>query len=310
MNIQKRHWSFNKSPLGRASALPVVMGVLLLSACQSEPTGQVAAVVDGEEITLTEINAELANMQITEGADQKPMQQLALQRVIERKLLANSARQDGIDQTPEYIVRRQQLEDALLVQLMTQKVARTVKIPTDNDVTAFMSANPNMFENRVIFSVDQIRFLPPSRDDYLKPLGAAKTMQEVVAALNQLGIKFDRGTSAIDTAQLPFDMVQKIREVPAGEPFVVPSDGFVTVSLITGQRAAPMSKDSARPAAVAAVRNKDLGDILQKQISSQRGNANIKYQPGFAPPTKKTAGGAAEVAKSIPETAAKTPTGN
>ncbi len=277
----------------RGLAMPAVFALLLLSACQSEPTGQVAAVVDGEEVTLAEINAELANMRVPEGADQKVMQQLALQRVVERKLLANSARQDGIEETPEFVVRRQQLEDALLVQMLTQKVARTVKVPADGDVAKFIADNPNMFDGRSILSVDQIRFVTPTRDDYLKPLAAAQTMPAVISALDQLGIKYERQNSEIDTAQLPGEMVRNIRAVPAGEPFVVPADGFVTVSLITGQREAPLSGTTARPAAVAATRNKALSDLLQKRLSTQKTEADIKYQPGFAPPTNKTPGGAA-----------------
>jgi hypothetical protein len=42
-----------------------------LSACDREATGQVAAVVNDEEITLQEINAEIAALQIPETADKK-----------------------------------------------------------------------------------------------------------------------------------------------------------------------------------------------------------------------------------------------
>lgn len=284
-----------KSLLGRSTSAALAM--LLLSACQSEPTGQVAAVVDGEEVTLAEINAELANMRVPENADKKAMQKLALQRVVERKLLANSAKQDGISETPEFIIRRQQLEDALLVQMLTQKVARTVKVPADSDVDKFMADNPNMFASRSILIVDQIRFATPARDDFMKPLAAAKTMAAVTSALDQLGVKYERQNSEIDTAQLPGEMVNKIRAVPAGEPFVVPADGFITVSLITGQRPAVLPAANARPAAVAATRNKTLSDLLQKRLTSEREQAAIKYQPGFEPANGKTPAAGAGKAK-------------
>ncbi len=270
----------------RSWMLALALASSMLSACQSEPTGQVAAIVDSEEVTLAEINAELATMQIADGGNQKALRQMALQRVIDRRVLANNARQDGIDQTPEFIVRRQQLEDALLVQLLTQKVGRSVKVPTDGDVSKYIAANPNMFANRTIISVDQLRFAAPERDDYLKPLATAKTMPEVLATLDRLGIKYQRGRSEIDSAQLPNGMVDQIRKVPSGEPFVVPADGAVTVNLITGEKAAPMSPDVTRSAALAALRNQSLSDLLQKRIRTERTQSEIKYQPGFAPPAK------------------------
>lgn len=294
MTRYKKDTHARKQLSGRGWATTAALA-LLLSACQSEPTGQVAAVVDGEEVTLAEINAELANMRVPENADKKAMQKLALQRVVERKLLANNAKQDGIAETPEFIIRQQQLEDALLVQMLTQKVARTVKVPADSAVDKFMADNPNMFANRSILIVDQIRFVTPARDDYMKPLAAAQTMPAVTSTLDQLGIKYERQNSEIDTAQLPGQMVDKIRAVPAGEPFVVPADGFITVSLITGQRPAALPATAARPAAVAATRNKTLSDLLQKRLTSEKAQADIKYQPGFAPPTAKTpAAGAAK----------------
>ena len=68
-------------------------GALLLSGCNSEPAGQVAASVNGDEITLTELNAELASVQVPENADKKQLQRQALERIVERKLLADA----GID---------------------------------------------------------------------------------------------------------------------------------------------------------------------------------------------------------------------
>ena len=72
------------------------IGAVLLGGCQKEATGQVAAVVNGEEITLQEINAELAQLQVPEGVDRAQVQQAALQRIVDRRLLAQAAKEDGL----------------------------------------------------------------------------------------------------------------------------------------------------------------------------------------------------------------------
>lgn len=280
------------SPIRRGMML-ALGGALLLTACESKPTGQVAATVDGDEITSTELNAELAGVQVPKGADTKALQRQALKRVIDRKLLASAARQDNLDQSPEFVVRRQQLEDALLVQLLTQKVARGLKAPTAAEIDKYMAANPNMFAGRAILAVDQLRFPTPTREESLKQLGTAHSMAEVAATLDRLGIKYQRGAGQIDTAQLPGPMMDQISKLPPGEPFVVPTGQFVVVSVITGSKPAPLQGDNVRQLATNGVKNTKLGEALQQRLTAEQKEAKIEYQPGFAPAADAKPGAAA-----------------
>ncbi|MBN8814169.1 MAG: EpsD family peptidyl-prolyl cis-trans isomerase [Sphingomonas sp.] len=282
----------------RGWLLVAVAATSLLAACQKAPTGQVVATVDGNEITLTELNAELATMQIPPNADKKLVQNAALERIIERKLLANAARQEGLDQNPDFIVRRQQTEDALLVQMLAKKIAGGLKTPGAGEVSKYMADNSNMFAGRTIYAVDQIQFDTPKRPDALKELGAAHSMTDVVAVLDKNGIKYDRGNAQMDSAMVPAPMMAQILKVPAGEPFVVPLGPKVTVSVITGSKPAPMAGDQVRPVAVNAVKNAELGKMLQQRLSTERGKAKIQYQPGFSQPP--AAGAAPSPAGSAP----------
>ena len=282
----------NRSLLSRRRGwlLVAVGAASLLGACHKAPTGQVVANVDGDEITLTELNAELGTMQIPPNADKKIVQNQALERIIERKLLAKAARQDGVDQNPEFIVRRQQLEDALLVQMLAKKISGGVKTPSAGDIDKYMADNSNMFAGRTIYSVDQIQFDAPKRQDYVKGLAAAHTMADVVNVLDSNGIKYQRGNTQLDSAAVPPQMMAQILKVPAGEPFVVPMGGKVAVSVLTGNKPAPMTGDSVRPFAVNAVRNAELGKLLQDRLNAEKAKAKIQYQPGFSAPAAGPAG--------------------
>lgn len=269
----------------RGWLLVAIGAASLVAGCGSKaPTGQVVANVNGDEVTLTELNAELATMQIPAGADKKLVQNAALERIIERKLLAKAARQDGLDQNPEFIVRRQQMEDALLVQLLAKKISNGVKAPAAGAIDKFMTDNSNMFAARTIYAVDQLQFDAPKRQDYLKQLAEAHSMDDVVKVLDSNGIKYQRGNAQMDSAVVPAAMMAQIQKVPAGEPFVVPMGPKVAVSVITGSKPAPMTGDTVRPYAVNAVRNAELGKLLQARLASERAQAKIEYQPGFSAP--------------------------
>lgn len=276
----------NRSLLSRRRGwlLVAVGAASLVAGCHKAPTGQVVATVDGNEITLTELNAELGTMQIPPNADKKMVQNAALERIVERKLLANAARQEGIDQNPEYIVRRQQLEDALLVQLLAKKIAGGVKSPGASVVDKYMADNSNMFAGRAIYTVDQIQFDTPKRPDAIKQLAGAHTMDDVVKVLDSNGIKYQRGNAQMDSAAVPAPMMAQILKVPAGEPFVVPMGAKVAVSVITGNKPAPQTGDAVRPFAVNAVKNAELGKLLQDRLAAEKAKAKIQYQPGFSAP--------------------------
>lgn len=279
--------------MNRTISFTCALVALSLTACDKEATGQVAAVVNGEEITLQEINAELGSTPIPEGVDKKVVQQAAVQRIVERRLLAQAARDDELDKTSDYLLRERQLRDALLVQLMGQRAERALKVPSEQEIDKFIAENPVMFSERKILTVDRIQFAMPKNVDQLKALESDHSMEAVAARLKQMGIEFRRDTTQIDSAALGQQRLQQIRALPAGEPFVVPENGVVTVGVVTGERAEPIPAANARPLAVQALRNKQLSETMQQRLKQSRTNAEIQYQPGFAPaapkgsPTKK-----------------------
>jgi len=272
--------------------IAVLTGALLLASCQKEATGQVAAVVNGEEITLQEVNAELGEAQLPEGADKALAQQAALQRIVDRRLLAQAAREDGLDQSPEFLIRRRQLEDALLVQLLGQRTGRTASVPDARAIDAFMKENPAVFAGRTIYTVDRIQFPVPGDSSKLKALEDDHSMDAAAATLRRLGIQFTRGPAQMDSAQLGQARLNQIRAMPEGEPFVIPEAGLVTVAVITGETAQPVQSEQARPAAVQMMRNQSLSDAMRQRLQAEKAESEIQYQQGFAPPAPAATGAA------------------
>jgi EpsD family peptidyl-prolyl cis-trans isomerase len=260
----------------------------LLVACDREATGQVAAVVNGEEITLQEINAELSGTNIPQGADQKRIQQAALQRIIERRLLAQTAKEEGVDQSPEYLIRKRQLEEALLVQMLRQRQERAAAVPDQRAIDKYVQDNPGIFAGRTVYTLDRIQFPLPADVSSLRALEDDKTMAAVAATLDGLGIRFERGPAQMDTARLGPQQLAQIRQLPPGEPFITPEGGLVTVAVITNSSAQPITAQNARPVAVEAMRNESINKSLQAQLEQARKTAEIEYQAGFAPPSAAT----------------------
>ena len=276
----------------RGHIIGVVCMAILLAGCDKKPEGQVAAVVNGDEITLQEINTEIGNANVAPGTDTKEIQKAALQRIVERRLLAQSAKEDGLDKTPEYLIRSRQIDDALLVQLLGQRAEKSFEVPDQQTINKYMADNPSMFTGRKMYVVDRIQFAIPSDMAQLKALESAHSMEEVAGKLNGLGIKFERSPAKMDSAQLGQQRLDQILALPEGEPFVIPESGMVTVAVITGET--PITTSSGEMAAIAtqALRRKALTTSLEQRLKQARAKGEVTYQPDFAPNSGKKLGAA------------------
>ncbi|MBN8842304.1 MAG: EpsD family peptidyl-prolyl cis-trans isomerase [Sphingomonadales bacterium] len=261
---------------------------IVLAACGKEPTGQVVAVVNGEEITQQELNAEIAELPGAPAGDKQAVRRQVLQQIIERRLMSQVAKEDGLDRDPTYIIRERRLKEELLVSMYGAKTADTVRVPDAAGVRKFITENPGRFSERTAYRVDQISFDMPSDPKILKELEADKTLAEVEASLKQFNLGYSKGQNTIDSGNVPPPIMKQILALPAGEPFIIPAQGKIVVSVITGQQPVPVSEQEAGPMAAQVMRAEDLGKLLRKRLDEAKTKANITYQDGFAPVAKKS----------------------
>jgi EpsD family peptidyl-prolyl cis-trans isomerase len=259
----------------------------LLSACGDKATGQTVAVVNGEEISASELNAELAAANVPQTADKKQILPQLLQTMIDRRLLAQKAAEQGLDKSPEYVSRQRRMNEELLINMSSRRQADSMKLPTSREIDAFIAANPGMFQKRETLSLDQLQFEAPTDPAALRRLSNDHSLDALATSLAALGIPFTRTDAKMDTASVPTPVLKQIEALPPGEPFIVPIGGRMYASVITGREPASVSPEESRKLAVEAIRRQNLGSGLQKQLKDLRAQAKIDYQPGYEPAAAK-----------------------
>ena len=281
----------------RQLATGLTIGTLMtLAAChRGQPGGQVAATVNGEEVTLQEINTELQNTPVPATVDKQKAERALLQRVIERKLLAGLATKKGIAGTPAYLAQKRRVDEMLLAQTYARQQMEAVQLPSQAEVAKFMQDFPGAFGQRQQLILDQIRFATPTTADALKGIETVHNLDGVAAFLGQRNIKFVRTPAALDTASVPPGLLRAVNGVPAGEPFVIPTGPVTTINVITGRKPITNDPAQAQTAAVNAWRQQKVQQMIAGQLKNARAGADIVYQPGFAPDTPP--GGPAATAK-------------
>lgn len=269
----------------KIGTLTAVSGLaLMLSGCDRKATGQTVAVVNGEEVSIGELNAELQQANVPAGADQKVVRTQLLQGIIDRRLLAQDARKDGVDKSPDFLSRQRRLTDELLIAMNSERQSGSQRLPNQKAVDDFIASHPTAFAQRQILALQQIAIDPPSDPQALAPLKDAHSLDAVAATLTKLGISFTRTAGRLDTANVPPEALKRIAALPPTEPFVLPAGGKLYANVITGRESVAMSQDDMRKAALGAMRQQSTQTNLIDEVKQLRTAAKIEYQPGYAPP--------------------------
>ena len=264
-----------------------LVALLLLAsctACQKKAEGQTVAVVNGEEITASELNAELANANIADNADKKAITNRILQGLIDRRLLAEQARKDGIDRSPDFIARQRRVNEELLIGLLANRSLDTSKLPTDAEIAAFQAKQPQAFADREIWKLEQVQYDTPQDKAVTDRIVATKTLDQLIAVLTAARIPFQRANNQLVTSAIPAELYPQLNRLAPGEPFIVPAGNRSVASAIVSREPSPLTGPAARTEAVNAMRRQNSTTALQQRLKDLQSSAKIEYKEGFAPP--------------------------
>ena len=205
-----------------------------------------------------------------------------MSRILERKYLVQQAIAAKLDREPTVLLdllrsREQILAGAYVQRDLGSKVAAISK----SEVDAYIEAHPDKFAKRRLFQIEQVSF-PPQKD--MESLAAAtkdfKSMDQVEAKLNDLGIKYSRGPAAVDGATLPSEMLKPLEARKPDDIFFIRSKTSASFFKVTSVDDRPLTGDEANQFA-----KRELASDLAKeeaQATSAAALAGAKYEGDYA----------------------------
>ena len=270
------------------------LALFALAACSSD-TGQkpektqVAAVVNGVEITQREVNLvykriEVAGTPATVAAAQ---QRAILADLVNTELLAQQAVADKLDATPDLMVEAHLARRQALARLVERNTLQGVADAPPDVLSKLVDANPLGFAGRKLLVLEEIA-LASADTALLDKLDAAATKGASMDRLEQIAREANapllRGLRNTSTDQLPPAVAQPLLDAKPGTPIVVqnaPDRGVVL--LLRSAAAAPLVGDAATQAAATAVNMQRRRQAVQQQVQQATAAAKIVYHGAFAP---------------------------
>lgn len=260
---------------------------LMVAACGGKsdvPSGQVVATVDGQEITLADLRAEMG----ADASSDSNAQAEALERIIARKLLAAEARKQELDKTPLAAIVKTQAEETALAQLLARKVTDGVPKVSDDEVSEFLRSFPASVTDRRLLSVDQF-YVPNLPPKVLQEISKVKTMEAAEAILNANKVVFRRTVNNIDTVTLDPGFAQQLVATEGNDIFVLPNGQSAEIGRIVTSRSEPITGDAAQQAARTIMMRQRSVEMVNNSLGRiiAEGRRKVQVNPQFqgkAPP--------------------------
>jgi EpsD family peptidyl-prolyl cis-trans isomerase len=277
-------WFLMPSPsLRRRVTVFAAAAFAALSGCDGgDLSGQVIAVVDGEEITIPELNAEARARGLVIGSDRAVRDRL-LQDLIERKLLVHAAASRQLDRTPEHVLAKRRSDEMLLAGELLGALGRQRASLSGRELAQFIAANPYAFDKRMLVTIERVSAQTLVKPELRRSVDASRSLDEAQALLASKGVAAERRVEVWDSATFTASMARQLLGQQDDETLLLELPGQTVIAkvieAVPQPTPAPTRTQFARELLGSQRSQHDLQTIIQREKSS----AKIRYHPRFAP---------------------------
>jgi EpsD family peptidyl-prolyl cis-trans isomerase len=260
----------------------LALALTQLAACgeKAEPAGQVVAVVNGSEITTSELQAE-AEATRTDFRSSENRNRL-LEAVVQRHLLAAAARDRGLDKDPRVLGQKRRAEQHVLAQRFLLNANAAAAEADIREARTFILHNPKLFEERERLVLDRIGF-SPARAVSEAEGASIKSLADAERLLQRKGVRYDRQSAAIDPADIPPDIATRLLALKDGEVLFAPQARGGMFLVITQRKPDPVPMPEQLARAQAILKRQKQQEGLRSAVENLRKTAKISYQKGYGP---------------------------
>ena len=282
--------------INSVSCRRMLCGVLMviaaagLAACGSKDkkAGQSLVRVNGEDITVLQLNDELQRANVPADKQKAASKQL-LESLINRQLLVEEAMRNKIDRTPEVMQAIERAKSQIIAQAYLQNVTSKVAKPSKAEINDYFQKHPEFFSKRKEFVLTQLIIPDKNFTDELKLfIDSAKTLNDVAEWMTKHGVQYARRQAIRSSMDLPSEAAAKLLKLPKGQLFIVSEGDNRVLNIIAAIKDSPVTETNAAPLIEQFLTNKMIKDAAGAEIAQLRSRAKIEYLNASAPVAAQT----------------------
>ena len=269
--------------------------VAVLTGCGSgsdEPGAtRVAAKVNGDEITVQQIDQAMQRQGNVPEAQGKQVQKQILDRLVDQQLLVQKALESKLDREPRVEQAIEAARRQILAQAYVEQVVGAAGKATGDTVKEFYAQHPELFQERRVYRFAQMTVIAPAdRHDAIRAKlveldrqpDKGRILPQLAEWLKSENLRF-RVTQATQGAeQLPLEALSQYHRMKVGDIMFAPGAQGVVISQLTAAHTQPLSEQQAQPFIEQYLQNRERAKLSDEEMKRLRAAARIEYIGEFA----------------------------
>ena len=271
--------------------LLLIAATIVLSACGKKGEAstkksdtQVVAIVNGDEITIHQVNFQLSRMGQMNEAQAKVASKKVLSKLIEMQLLKQQAIEQKLDKNPGLLQALEASKDQMLAQAYLETMMAKAPKPSSAEIDGFYKSHPELFENRRVFrlqeitvNIDQSKFAETEAS-----LKNIKSINEIATWLKEKNYPFNANAAVKEAETLPSDMLKKLQVLKDGEMLILPTEGALHIINLAASQTVPITRIKATPIIEQYFMNQNKTSLAKKEMTALNDKAKIEFVGTFA----------------------------
>lgn len=282
--------------LTRLLLLPALIAVALaLSSCGKadvkKAAGQIAAKVNGEEISVHQINNAIARGNEIPPEQAKQAAAQVLERIIDEELLVQRALKAKLDRDPQVMQAIEGAKRQILARAYLERVVSSAPTESQAEIGKFYKDNPALFERRRIYRVHELVVLAPKEKvDALTAAASRMTsLNDVTGWLKLQKLPFQVEIASRPAEQIPMNLLPTLSKMREGQITVFPTLRGASVMQLLQSTEAPLSEQQAAPIIERYLVSRRRLETGGAEVRKLRKQAKIDYVGEFDDPARPAA---------------------
>ncbi|MGL6069664.1 EpsD family peptidyl-prolyl cis-trans isomerase [Craterilacuibacter sp.] len=261
----------------------LLMSVLAITACSNGddvPVSQLAAQVNGSEITVHQLNTAMQSMSYPPGSDAKTVQKQVLDHLVEQRLLIDKAIEEKLDRDPQVMMAMENARNEVLARSWLERAAGAQVKPGKEDAQEYYKQHPELFADRHVFQLQKLSF--PASSDLLAALkvqiNSGKNMDEISTWVKSQQLPVNAEIGALAAENIPMQWLPEIAALKEGDSIVFDTPQQIFLVSLMGKKLLPIDEVTALPQIAAILVAQKNKDVARSILENLKKNAKVEYK--------------------------------
>jgi EpsD family peptidyl-prolyl cis-trans isomerase len=278
--------------LNTSRNLPGLFAMLLLASpvlvgCNSkgpQSASQVAAKINAREISVHQINNQLANAQNIGPDEMNAASRNILERLIDQEVLVQQATKQQLDRSPGVMQAIEAAKRELITRAYIENLTTQISKPQADEIESFYQNNPALFAERRIYTLRELRIVVPEAQvaDVQARANEIKDIDELVPWLSQSGLEYTITAGAKAAEEFPIELLSRFAKLKDGDIGVVRNSTGLAVLQLISSITQPLTEKQAHPLIENILMAQKKSELVSAEIKRLREAAKIEYVGEFA----------------------------